>query len=83
MMRSFVVFIALVFCVSSAVAFDLKSAKKGLDKVKELDLDGDNQINLHEFKKAGGKEKYFKKADSDKDGFISIKDAKKQLKRLY
>lgn len=78
-----VLLLTIIFSSSGLMAFDLDTAKKGLSKVKELDSDGDNQINLAEFKKAGGKAKYFKKADKDNDGFLSIKDAKKQLKRLY
>ena len=85
MFRIGLISMCLLVTTSAVTGFelDLKTAKKGLEKAKELDLDGDNQINLYEFKKAGGKEKYFNKADSDKDGYISIKDAKKQLKRFY
>lgn len=75
--------IVLSLTASPLFAFDLGVVKEGFSKIKELDSDGDNQINLTEFKDAGGKAKYFNKADSDKDGFISIKDAKKQLKRFY
>lgn len=83
MIKASLLLLSLILMPTALMAFDLDVAKKGLSKVKEIDTDGDKQINLAEFKKAGGKEKYFKKADSDNDGFLSIKDAKKQLKRLY
>lgn len=83
MKRMSLLALTLILSVSCVYAFDLDIAKKGLSKVKEIDSDGDNQVNLAEFKKAGGKTKYFSKADTDKDGFISIKDAKKQLKKFY
>lgn len=83
MIRVSLILLTLAIGSNGVMAFDLDVAKKGLSKAKEIDIDGDNQINLAEFKKAGGKAKYFKKADSDQDGFISLKDAKKQLKRFY
>jgi len=83
MIRTSLILLALAMGANSVMAFDLDVVKKSVTKAKEIDADGDNQINLAEFKKAGGKAKYFKKADSDNDGFISIKDAKKQLKRFY
>ena len=85
MLRISLISMSLLLGTGYAIGFDLdlNAAKKGLEKVKELDLDSDKKINLFEFKKAGGKEKYFNNADSDKDVFLSIKDAKKQLKRFY